>query len=226
MKSWFGLESIICFPDKCQCEAAGEGIIRQPSSFWSSWAYLLAGIFLYRYLKNKSLELKMWTGVCFLLGITSMLGHASFTKLALAMDFASIVLVLIFFSILNFFMLLQIRLTHMLICFAGFYVVLVLAMHSMGKWGQIGICVIVMALSVNDILRETGKDFFKYKSLNYALLILSISFVIFVMDENHVMCDPQSLWQWHSFWHIGTAIAMFFYGKWRLSEIQTGATRN
>jgi hypothetical protein len=221
MKPWFGLESIICFPDKCQCEAAGEGIIRQPSSFGSSFAYLFAGIYLYRYLKNKSLELKMWTGVCFLLGITSMFGHASFTKLALALDFASIVLVLSFFLLLNFFSLLQIRLRHMMIYFCLYYFSIFMAMYFMEKWVRIGICLIIFVLSIQDVIRETGRDFFKFKSLQLALVILTLSFAFFVMDENHVMCDPHSLWQWHSLWHIGTAMAIFFYGKWRLSETQT-----
>ena len=226
MKSWFGLESIVCFPDKCQCEAAGEGIIRQPSSFWSSWAYLFVGIFVYRYLKNKTLELKMWTAVCFLLGITSMFGHASFTKLALALDFASIVLVLSFFMMLNLFMLLKIRLRPMLIYFSIYYFSIFFAMYYMDKWVKIGICLMVFVLSFQDIIRESGKEFFRSKSLMVSLLALTLSFAFFVMDENHIMCDPHSFFQWHSLWHIGTAVAMFFYGKWRLSEVQTGATRN
>ena len=218
MNPWRGLEAISCFPEKCQCEAAREEIIRQPSAFWSSFAYVFAGIFLYRYLKSKTLELKMWTGVCFLLGVTSMFGHASFTKLALALDFASIVLVLSFFLILNLMMLLKIRLRAMLIYLSLYYLLIFTAMFFMDKWVKIGICLVIFVLSFQDIIRETGKDFFKFKSLQLALLILTLSFTFFVLDENHVMCDPYSIWQWHSLWHIGTAGAMFLYGQWRLTR--------
>lgn len=220
MNPWLGLETLSCFPNKCQCEAIQEGLIRQPSSFWSSLAYIFTGILIYRSLKDKTLELKMWTIVCFLLGMSSMFGHASFTKLALAMDFASIVLVLSFFVVLNLFTLLKIRFGNMLIYFSAYYFLIFMAMYFMGKWAKIGICLMIFVLTFQDIVRETGKDLFRYKNLQLTLFILGLSFAFFVLDENHVMCAPNSLWQWHSLWHIGTAVAMFFYGKWRLSEFK------
>lgn len=218
MSFWSQFEPPGCYPDKCQCEAVQDSFIRQPSAFWSSFAYVIAGILIYRYINQKSFELKMWAGVCVLMGFSSLFGHMTFTKFALALDFASIVLVLSFFALLNLFELLKVR--RMFLYFGVYYVVLFFAMHSMEKWTKIGMCLLIFMFAMGDVVREMGWKFFEARKLQISLLVLCASFGLFLLDENHVMCDPLSFWQFHSLWHIGTAISMFFYGAWRFEAIR------
>lgn len=42
MNPWKNFEPPSCYPDSCQCEAVRDAFIRQPSSFWSSLAYVMA----------------------------------------------------------------------------------------------------------------------------------------------------------------------------------------
>jgi uncharacterized membrane protein len=220
MNLWSGLKPPSCYPDKCQCEAVRDEVIRMPSSFVSSFAYILAGIFIYRYVQKKSFELKLWAFVCVLMGLSSHLGHASFAKVFLAMDFASIVLVLSFFAMLNLMRMLKVSSSKMIGIFAVYYAFLYAAMSSMGKWGSIGMCLLIFFFSLGDMIREMGWSFLKARKLQLSLAVLTISFSMFIIDENHIGCDPYSWFQWHSMWHIGTALSMFFYGQWRFDDIR------
>lgn len=218
MSFWSQFDPPGCFPDKCQCEAVRDSFIRQPSAFWSSFSYVIAGFLIYRYIRPKSFELKMWAIVCVLMGLSSLVGHMTFTKFALAMDFASIILVLSFFALLNLFELLKVR--WMFFYFGLYYVALFFAMYSMEKWTKISLCLLIFVFAMGDVVREQGWKFFQARNLQLCLLTLTASFGLFLLDENHVMCSPSSLFQFHSLWHVGTAISMFFYGLWRFEDIR------
>ena len=220
MSFWSQFDQASCYPDKCQCEAVGEGLIRMPSAFWSSFAYIFTAIAIYRYVAQKSFELKLWASVCFIMGISSLFGHASFINFALSMDFASIVLVLSFFALLNFFLMLKISYSRILIYFLLYYIVLFVSMYYMNKWTKIAMCVLIFIFSLGDMIREMGFKFLKARTLQLSIFVLLISFGMFLVDEFHIGCDPHHWFQWHSVWHIGTALSMFLYGKWRFDEMR------
>lgn len=214
MNPWLKFSQPDCLPDRCQCEFPQDALIRQPSAFWSSLAYIFAGLFIYREIKDKSYELKLWSGACVLMGLSSMFGHMSFIKLAMAFDFASIILIMSFFGLLNLFRLLKVN---VLMGFSFYYTALFFSMYAMNKWGKIGSVLIIFFFVMVDIVRDEGWGFLKEQTLQLSLFILVLSFGLFVMDEMHVGCDPSSLFQWHSLWHVGTALSMYYYGKWRLN---------
>ena len=215
MNPWAKFEPASCFPDKCQCEAALDAWVRQPSAFWSSLAYVFAAIGIYRHIKNKSIELKLWAISCMLIGFSSLFSHASFTRIALAFDFASIILLLCFFSLIHLFQLIKLSTFKILIYLMIFYGAFFFVMYTMNKYAKIAFCLIIFLFSLGDMVREMGINFFKAKTLQMALLIIGISFGVFILDETHYKCDPYSLFQWHSIWHLGSALSIYYYGKWR-----------
>lgn len=213
MSFWFRFEQSYCYYMRCQCEAARDAFIRQPSAFWTSLAYIFAGLAIYLGVKEKDRELKLWTLTCCLMGVSSLFGHMSFIRIAFAFDFASIILVLSFFAVLNF--LKKFSTTKMLILFALYYAGLYSAMYYMGKWSKISTCLMIFAVSLGEVVKKVEWKFHKERDLHLSLGILAMSFVFFILDEMHMWCDPDSLFQWHSLWHIGTGLSMYFYGKWR-----------
>lgn len=225
MNPWTQFEQASCLPDNCQCELTRDALIRHPSAFWSSLAYIIAAWAIYREIANKSLELKLWAGVCALMGFSSLFGHASFINFALAMDFASIILVLSFFALLNLLLLLKQSIRKILIYLFIYYVCLFVAMYYMNKWAKIGFCLLIFAFSMGDVIRETGWRFLKARTLQLSLLVLFFSFGMFIVDEMHLGCEPEAWFQWHSMWHIGTAISMYYYGKWRFTSDGTDPAR-
>lgn len=218
MNPWKNFDLPSCYPDKCQCEAVRDALIRQPSSFWSSLAYVMAGFAIYYYVKAKSMDLKVWSLICVIMGLSSMLGHMSFVRFTLAFDFASIILVMSFFGLWNLLNLLKFSINKIFVYFLIYYAFLFFAMYAMDKWSKVGVCLLVFGFAIGDVIREMGWKFLNARTLQLSILILSISFGIYIMDEMHVNCEPQSFFQWHSVWHIGTALSMFLYGKWRFEE--------
>ena len=217
MNPWSSFSPATCFPDQCNCELTRDALIRQPSAFWSSFAYLFAAVLIIREIEKKSIELKMWAGVCSLMGLSSLFGHASFINLALALDFASIILVLSFFALLNLMRQFKQGFFSIFICFLIYYFSLFAAMYYMSKWPKIFFCLMIFAFSLGDILRNWGIRFLKNRNLQISLGVLLVSFGMFLVDEFHIGCEPESWFQWHSMWHIGTAISMYYYGKWRFT---------
>lgn len=214
MNLWERFEPASCMPVNCGCEGIRDAFIRQPSTTWSSLAFIFASITIYRYVKPKGPELKLWALVCMLMGITSFFGHMSFIRVSLALDFASIILVLSYFALI------KIIKNHRFFWLLLFYIAVFFVMYSLDKWTKIGACLMIFAFAKVDILKEMGFKFYQARDLKIALVVLGVSFGLFVMDEMHLMCSPESLFQFHSLWHIGTAISMFFYGKWRFDVIR------
>lgn len=219
MNPWKGFPQASCYPDQCNCELTRDALIRQPSAFWSSFAYVFAAYLIYREIGNKTIELKMWAGICFLMGLSSLFGHASFINLALALDFASIILVLSFFALLNVLIAYKQSLPKIFLYFFIYYITLFVAMYYMGKWSKIFFCLLIFVFSLGDVLRTHGIGFIKNRIFQKSLLILVASFIMFLIDEFHIGCRPESWFQWHSLWHIGTAISMYYYGKWRFTGV-------
>jgi hypothetical protein len=219
MNPWKNFDQAVCLPDNCMCEGIRDSLIRQPSATWSSVAYVLAAFAIYRHVKEKTMNLKMWAMVCILMGLTSFFGHMSFVRFSLALDFASIVLVMSFFSIWNLLTRLKQSLGRIFIFFGLFYLTLYGVMFSMTKMGKISVVFIVFTFAIIEIIREMGPGFLKARTLQYSLGVFAFSFGLFVMDEMHVNCSPLGLFQLHSLWHIGTSVAMFLFGKWRFDEL-------
>ncbi len=216
MNFWDRFEEASCVASRCQCEAPRDALIRQPASFWSSLAYLLAAFVLFRTVKDRRPEFKFWVLACVVLGCASHLGHMSFTRLGMAFDFAAIILIFSFFALVNLMLLLKRSSAVIFAALALYYGLLVLGMYALpDKWSRISLCLLVFVLSVSDVVREQGLAFLRAKYFRRSLLTLLVSFGFFVLDEAHVGCDPGSLFQFHALWHFGTALALFFYGLWR-----------
>lgn len=220
MSFWSQFAQADCLPDKCQCEVITDGLIRQTSSFWSSFAYVFAGIAIYRYIDKKSFELKLWSIICCFMGFSSLFGHGSYIKFALAMDFAAIVVVMSFFGIYHFMQSLRFSVFRMFLFLLVYYIGLYYVMYWMDKWTKVGICSLIFFFAVADVVRKMGWTFLKSQTFQATIISLFVSFGFFIIDELHIGCDPDSLMQWHSVWHFGSAASMFLYGKWRFEEVE------
>jgi hypothetical protein len=209
---WEGFDQVSCLPFGCQCEAPRDDLIRQPSSFWSSLAYIFAGIPFTGLITVQRPEIKMWASACILMGLSSMFAHMSFIDLAMVFDFSSIILMVSFFSFLNFFK--KFSAPVMLTFLSAWYLFIFLMIYFMDGSIKMGFCFVVFAISFFDLIRDAGKSFFNSPIATAALIILFFSFVMFLIDELHLICDPKSWFQLHSLWHIGTSISIFLFGKW------------
>ncbi len=217
MNFWKQFEPATCLPYSCNCELVRDAFIRQPSAFWSSFSYLAVSFATIYFIKNNSAQVRNWAFVCFIMGLSSLFGHMSFTRFSLAIDISTIILVMTFFPLVNFSSRIFFSKHQLLFLFLFFYISLFLGIYHLGKWSKVFLCVVVFILVMRDAFKFKSTKV-RLKDLKISLSILFFSFALFLLDEFHVGCEPESLFQLHSLWHLGTAFSMYFYGKWRLNE--------
>lgn len=221
MNIWSSFERARCLPDHCDCELVRDALIGQPSATLSSLAFFFFAILLFYRVKERTFTFKLWTGVMVFLGICSIFAHASFIEIALAMDFASIILVMSFFPLMRW-IVRKWQQPVLVVSLLGFYYFLCwMIFYGLNKWVKVGMCVVVFFFAVREIWKAEKESLLRSKDLHLSLGILSVSFVFFLVDELKINCTPESWFQGHSLWHFGTAACLFFYGKWRFRVISS-----
>ena len=216
---WSQFSRALCLPDNCGCEYVDlHAWIAQPSAFWSSLFHLFFAALLYVQVKEKNQRLKLWVFSLVLLGFASHFGHGTFLEFAMATDFAGIVLVMSFF-VGHDWLSKWFKSTPVLVAFLLLYqVALWFTFYSLNKWTKFSICGVIFALALAELIRTEGKAFLKARNLHYALGILLVSLVLFMMDEFKVMCNPHGWLTGHTLWHFGTGLTLYYYGKYRFRE--------
>lgn len=217
MNIWSSFPRANCLPNNCGCEFVHlDQLIAQPSAFWSSLFHIIFAIFLYTQTKHKSQRLKLWILSVILLGLSSHFAHGSFLEFAMAMDFAGIVLVMSFFTLYKWLVKWVSSTPKLVFLLLSYQGGLWMTFYSLEKWFKVGLCVVIFTISIVELLHSEGKAFLKARDLHIALVILVLSFALFMIDELRLICDPHSWITGHSIWHLGTALSLYYYGKWRL----------
>ncbi len=203
--------TIECYPD-CFCEPhAGAGIL-----FWSSGAYFLSALILYLKAKKRTLEFEFWVFCLITLAISSFLFHATQTRVTLALDYASIIMTLIFFPLWNQMGKLSRRKKETL-----FYIIYIscwILFLQLNQMMRIGMSVVVFFCSLMAVRLEATR-FRSHGYLQAAVILSVISFLIFLLEETRWACDKASFFQAHALWHIGSATALYLYGRWRFHQL-------
>lgn len=203
-----------CHP-YCTCELTRKSFLDLSLSFWTSIAYFVAVFAIYFQSKTKHFKLEFWTLVGTLLSISSMLFHSLYLRGTLALDYASIILALSFFSLYS--LALQKTKKKLLIELGFFFLYFFLWFSFLytTKAMRIGICVLIFMIAIYEVISEKSirhrpRDYLLYS----AVIILFISFGAFIVEETNFWCS-QNFFSAHSFWHLGSALSLYLYGRWR-----------
>ncbi len=193
--------------------------INQPIAFWSSLIYLVPVLLLNRQYKERNDIYRLWNISFWVLTLSSMFCHASFIRLSVAMDFAGIGMIMGFFSFIHFTNLKSAPKSKLYGSYVFFFLVMVSMFFYMHKWSKIAVCILIFMFAFYEVILKMGKDFWKAKSLQLSVLILTVSFLLFLMDDQRIaMCDPHGWIHGHTLWHFGTAWSAYYYGKWRFID--------
>lgn len=184
--------------------------IVQPIAFWSSLGYLVP-VFL---LPSDTREVRLFKWCLVLLTVMSMFCHASFLNLSVAMDFAGIALVIGFFPLIRF-----LKGKNLYPAFIVFFLAHVAINYYLTKWPKIAISILVFLFALYEVVKTFGKDFLKSKNLKLSLLILNVSFLVFLLDDQKIFfCDSSGWFAGHTLWHYGTAWSAYYFAKWRFID--------
>lgn len=210
-----------CFPD-CSCEFMRiDSWINQPLAFWSSLAYLLPIYFLNKNLKEKTSVTKLWNQCLVVLTVSSLFCHASFIRLSVAMDFASIGIIMGFFVIAN-----GVNPKNLKRSISFFFATQIVLNFGLTKWPKISLSLLVFLFAFYEILTSKGVAFLRARSLQLSLLLLSLSFLLFLIDDQKIIfCDPHGWVHGHTLWHFGTAWSAYYYARWRFIDESPSALK-
>lgn len=203
-------ERLQCYPH-CFCEESlSFGVL-----FWSSGAYFLSSLLLYLRTKERTPEFEFWIFCTITLATSSFIFHATQTLVTVALDYASIIMILIFFPCWNRFSRLSRRKKEL-----GFYLTyfsLWLIYMQLDQWARIGLSLLIFIVVLVMLKREVRH----FRSSKYLLVSVGlgiVSFGAFLLEESRILCDPQSLFQAHGIWHVGSATALYLFGRWRFQH--------
>lgn len=218
MNFWSLFERVECFPN-CGCEPMIAGcIICQPVNFISSLPYFLVAIVLYLRHKNKDPEFYGWAVLMALVGLTSMFAHSSYIRVAMAMDYSSIIFLLTFFFYFDLIKTGPFKKLPGIITLPAYYLILMAVLMPLDIWSQYYVSLFMFAVALAHFFRKHGINVLFQRSVIISILIISVSMVFLLMDKDERFCNIRWLPYGHTLWHIGSALSAYFFGKWYFVE--------
>ncbi|HKJ37868.1 MAG TPA: ceramidase domain-containing protein, partial [Anaerolineales bacterium] len=211
---WNNWEPATCIKTGCFCESAkGQSPIRQAANTYSSLTYVFSGMLIFAYAsKGKRLP----AGYSYLMGISiiiigvgSAFYHASLTFIGQFFDVFGMFLLAAFMLVYAWERIWKLRLTTTLWLYLSLNVFL--------SWLQFAIpdtrryvfaIVLIVALIFEYYFRVHGKPQIEARFLWIGVGLLTVAYIIWILDNTRIVCFENSLLQGHAIWHTLGAISV------------------
>lgn len=201
-----------CFPDDCFCEAIRQDLIRQPANTWSSFAFVLAALWVGRRLavpgRREAQALPRAEGWLFVaaliaVGAGSAFYHASLTFVGQVLDVSGMYLVATFILLHRLGPRWRLPPIGAVVAFVAANAVLMGAQVTTPSLRRVVFGVLLItALVVEWRSSRAGRP---WLAAGAGLMVLA--FAIWVIDRLRLACAPESLIQGHAIWHLLGALA-------------------
>ncbi len=231
---WAAWRPATCMPDACFCEAIGTGFIRQPIDTWSNLAFVLVGLLILEDVlrpasARSSLLIRrrgyglVYAFAVILIGLGSWFYHASLTFAGQWFDVMGMYLLGTFMVLYNVARLRPLGNRTFAVGYVLFNLALAISLiigPELRRYLFGGLLVVTIGLEV--LLRQRRRNRVspserrltnesrnpvsgKARYFIAALSIYVLAQIIWTLDLNHIVCDPNGLLQGHAVWHILTA---------------------
>ena len=221
---WADWAPATCLATGCFCESASaHSPIRQTANTFSSLAFVFSGALVMTRPKITSRMPHVYSVVMGLsiitIGVGSAFYHASLTFIGQFFDVFGMFLLAAFMLVYSWERIWNLRRTTGL----GLY----LALNIFLSWLQVAIpytrryafaIVLIVALLFEFYFRLKAKPPIEVRWLRLGIGLLSVAYVIWVLDNTRRVCFENSLLQGHALWHILCAVSVFFLHRYYVSE--------
>ncbi len=209
-----------CLTTQCFCEELSTSGLAQPINSFSSLAFVLlgaVGVIIWLRMKNRKTILESCLILVFsitmtFIGVSSFFYHGSLSFIGQFLDIFSMY---IFGTLLILGALLRRRSVTMrkaIVIFIVANIVLGLLQYFYPEARRILFALILLPGIVLEFLPATAGGKFTISRMKYLLIGLGslvIAYAVWLLDQNNIVCWPDSLIQGHAIWHILTAFASF-----------------
>jgi Ceramidase len=207
-----------CTTTHCFCENPRIGsLFQQPSNSWSSFGYVLAGFFLMLdALSRKGTnafppEGAIMFGIAAItVGVGSVLLHATLTLWGQFADVLGMYLVSGFSLVYALAKIAGLNRTKSAVLYIAICTVLVivlLVVPEARRW--LFFAVLLTALILEIAFARPLRPNVILRYLLLAALVKAIGFGVWLLDQNRILCAPDSLIQGHAFWHLCGAVSLW-----------------
>jgi len=226
----------------CYCEAIGPGRVAQPANSWSNAAFVLAGLAVLAHVGRRGPSLmasgafypRVYGSLAIFLGLGSFAFHGTMKAWGGAADLISM------YAYVGFFVAYDAArigaggrrrfVTVFLILTAIPSIALAVIPPEHGKWLFAGVVAVALLLEVAvsvPLLRPWGPrpiDPARRPWFWAGLGSFAAAFGVWnISHTGGVWCDPHSLLQGHGLWHLLTALSVWFFYQYFLSERVPGS---
>ena len=189
-------------PQSCFCEAVRADGIRQPSNSASSLAFVLVAAVILARGGNKAIA-NLFALTLTFVGIGSAYYHATLSFTGQFFDVLGMYLVASLALLLSINRIRRLRPATMI----GFYIVinalLAILLYSMPELRRWVFGALLAGIIGTELKAQTREGHYLIK----AVVIMTVAFMIWVVDFLRLACAPTSIIQGHAIWHILGALA-------------------
>ncbi|HNC73117.1 MAG TPA: ceramidase domain-containing protein [Chitinophagales bacterium] len=232
--AWFGISTGV---GGDFCEAARNGLIKQPANSYSNIGFLISGLACAWILSHKDIDKSgaffkhpfiplFYCLITILLGPCSMAMHATETALGGLFDMNSMYLfgsfmfafALARYYKLHSFVFVILYFSSVFLCnYAGTFKTVFGYNFFPGSAAFGVVCVLGMLFEILNYKKNKPDIQFKYAI--YCSLSFLVGFGVWQFGyDGHCFCNPNSLFQWHGVWHLLCALSTYFLFQFYISE--------
>jgi hypothetical protein len=212
---WSGERPATCMPASCFCEAVRDSAVRQPSNTWSCLAYVFLGALILGarlrpgWTRRRLLNTLAFGALLTFLGLTSVYFHAALTFRSEWYDAMFLFLMPGYLLVFNLW-------RERALDGSGARWALA-ALTAASGWflafAQTGRRLAFIALVASYLLSELWAARKPVAAVSRGLFwkavaVFAAAAVIWVLDQNQIVCAPMSPWQGHAVWHALVAVAI------------------
>jgi hypothetical protein len=200
----------------CFCELIREGqTVRQPSNTWSSLAYAFMGLLVVAHsysLPNKKPFTRLFAILLCLMmltiGIGSAFYHASLTFIGQFADFSGMYLMSSFILVYALYRRYSLPEIRVVLFYLGINLVLALLLYFVPETRRtlFGI-LILLSLILEIYYAGSAKPSINRYWFYGGLLVFAAAYGIWIIDDERILCSPESWLQGHALWHLLGAIS-------------------
>ena len=216
-----------CTTTHCFCENPRLGMaMLQPANSWSSFGYVLVGLFLIFEARGRAMATAFPVGAAITfgvgaitVGIGSVLLHATLTLWGQFADVLGMYLLggfQLVYALAKVMNLKRGTAVALYVAVCAALVAVLIVEPEVRRW--LFFVLLITALIIEIAFARPKRDGVILRFLLLGILAKAVAFTFWTLDQKLILCAPNSLMQGHAIWHLLGAVALFMTSRYYCSE--------